>query len=520
MINRAIRNPRHPGRQTPPPVSYALLVFCVAVLLAIAGMIKGLVLPAFTRYLIELALFTILIGIFVLDRRRQGQLNIFDYPVSLTALAFIQLGLAPVFVFLQPDDMGAFVTEDGLVAALLLCIVGMAAFWCGTMMFRGHGTERPALTEVFGDERQTLVGIGIALFAVGCVAKTYLLVNHMYSFVGSMDAVSENLASVQLLKFLSQFAAFGLAVVAIEKYSSRAADFIAFVFWPMFLIQCGWGLISGMKSELISNFVIVAAVATLSRRKLALSWVLTPVLALVILYPAYNSYRYLVRGSGHNVTDFSSAAETGTRALQQNEEIRGGSQGWMASGFQSSIDRLNGLTSVAQIMALGPYKAVLQGNEKMWMLPIYPFVPRFLWKDKPILDKGARFSVLLGGTEDTSIAVTYPGDCYLLGGWLGVLGGMFVWGMLAEGLVQFLYRNFSKKALFAYICLTATAVSSPIENTAFAFWSGFVKQAVAVAFIAFIVYGYTRHRSPFVRRSAWPPTVPTSSQLTCTTAKD
>src|SRR5437588_12444062 len=86
--------------------------------------------------------------------------------------------------------------------------------------------------------------------------------------------------------------------------------------------------------------------------------------------------------------------------------------GWR-EGIDHTLQRMDLLTSVAEVLALGSRASMLKGDERWWMLPFYPFIPRFLWPSKPILDKGARFSLALGNPETTATAITYPGDLYL-----------------------------------------------------------------------------------------------------------
>ena len=69
----------------------------------------------------------------------------------------------------------------------------------------------------------------------------------------------------------------------------------------------------------------------------------------------------------------------------------------MSEGASSSLQRLDLLTSVADVLALGPRASFVKGNVPWWMLPIYPFVPRLLWPSKPILVEGGRFTIALGG---------------------------------------------------------------------------------------------------------------------------
>lgn len=65
------------------------------------------------------------------------------------------------------------------------------------------------------------------------------------------------------------------------------------------------------------------------------------------------------------------------------------------------------------------------------------FIPRFLWPNKPYLNRGAWFSAFLSGTDPetvtTSTAITSAGELYWNFGWPGVLVGMYIIGALLSG---------------------------------------------------------------------------------------
>ena len=109
-----------------------------------------------------------------------------------------------------------------------------------------------------------------------------------------------------------------------------------------------------------------------------------------------------------------------------------------AKGWIRALTRLDLLTSVAQVLSLGTRASMVRGDVQWWMLPFYPFVPRFLWPSKPVLNESGWFTVALRGgsgnpaTIGSATAVTYPGDLYLQFGLLGIPVGMFVLGIIAQ----------------------------------------------------------------------------------------
>lgn len=121
------------------------------------------------------------------------------------------------------------------------------------------------------------------------------------------------------------------------------------------------------------------------------------------------------------------------------------------------------------------------------MIPYYPFIPRFIWRSKPILNIGGRFDRALGGDGHTSIAPTYPGGLYASYGIPGLLAGMLLLGIVAQWLTNMVRGISNKRALFVYVAIFLTAAD--MEISFFNYWAGLIKNLVILGFVAFAVYG-------------------------------
>lgn len=456
-------------------------------------------------YVMLLGLFGVFSGAFIFSRIGEDQLRLFDVPVFLTILVFLEFGLAPLECFGDKNQLAAGLHGDHapLLRALLDVVMGMGAFWIGcSLRFQkgrsGRPSARPARAESGVWESSRLFAVVVVTYLIVFGVNIYLLTNHLYSYLASGSLYWNNLASVQVLMVVSGFGVYALVVTCIEKYLNPLDQKWKMLFVAIFVSQCLWGLISGMKEAFIENFVIVAIVSSLVHRRLRKQWVVAAVFGLVVLYPLSNAYRYLVRGQHEQIASLSEAAAAEAGAFARVSRSSGPADE-IAQGFQSAISRVDLLQSVALIAALGPREKLLLGDWHWWMLPIYPFVPRFMWASKPILNEGARFSVALGyggpeattETVGTSTAVTYPGDLYLRGGLVGVLIGMFALGVAAQWLTSKVAGAVDRRSLFVYASLFLTATDMEID--AFSFWSGLIRTFLILSFAAWAIYG-TRRR--------------------------
>jgi hypothetical protein len=470
-------------------------------------------------YLALLGLFGACSAAFIASRIRRAKLQLFEIPVYITALFFLEFGLAPLRNFMDPTQLDVHLSANGeeLVQALAYVMLGMVAFWMGSELFRRKGGGRispgAAAQSVVPESRKggVLLGFGV-LYAIGFITKVYLLKNHLYGYVGSADAFVASLGSNQVLGTVSQFGTLALIIVTIEKYRDRNDPLWRMLFILALSTEIFWGLISGMKGQVLQNLLVVAIVSSMIMRKLNLRWFVILFFGLVLLYPLITAYRGMSNRGEVEVTSFGAAAEAGQMAFRHAGE--GGSNvgsGWL-EGLNGAVDRLDMLTSVANVLTLGERASMVKGNVQWWMLPIYPFVPRLLWPSKPILNEGQRFTYALRGSPgdialtESSTAITYPGDLYLQFGFLGIPVGMFILGIVSQWFTNRVSGEVEPRELFVYSAVFLFGLS--FETDLFAMWTGLIKLLAILYVTRVLIYGpRTPHRrsAPLIRVRALRP---------------
>jgi hypothetical protein len=99
------------------------------------------------------------------------------------------------------------------------------------------------------------------------------------------------------------------------------------------------------------------------------------------------------------------------------------------------MTRSNGVDALALSMKYDVSNEL--GNPAAYAyIPIYAFIPRVIWPDKPILDQGVRFGrlLLVGGLEGanslTSFGMYHIGDLYVSFGTVGLFVGMCALGFM------------------------------------------------------------------------------------------
>ncbi len=340
---------------------------------------------------------------------------------------------------------------------------------------------------------QTLtLALGACLYLAGFGAKVYRLRAGWFGYLQSLNATNAHLAEAQVWGVISDFGLYGLILFGIETYYHPGDKGRALLFWTVFASECFWGFISGVKSVLLFNLVAVALVSSLAGRKLRIRWIALVILILIAIYPLINKYRSVVRRTASDATtSVGAAAEAMRSAAGQATSEERSAAGWAASGWADSVSRVNMLQSVALLLYYQDRSYLLEGDERLWMIPFYPFVPRLLWGSKPAEDMGVRFTLLLGGNKTTCSSPTIPGDLYVLHhGLAGVLLGMLLVGLWAQWLTNPVKRCPSKRNLFIYACMFFALANW--ENDFFAYATGTIRAFVVVQIIASIIYGSPR----------------------------
>jgi hypothetical protein len=482
-------------------LSHALLLVSVAVAAVVWGvtLIIGARGYDLIKFISLLGIFGIACAFFMVSRSAEGFASVFEIPVFMTVLAFLEFGIAPLASFADPSMLFSKLHGDTstLYPALQIVILGMIAFWLGAELARSRKRARavqgPPPVQAAGRSTLTL-GFGAILYLASFATKVYMLRTGMYGFLGSLDIYYSHLAQAQVLMTLSSFGFYALILFSIEAYFHPRDQFRKWAFRAVFASECVWGLFSGMKSGLLLNFMAVALVASFATKKLRIRWLAVAILGLIVIYPLVNRYREVSsKLSNEWSTRFTTAGQAMHEAAERSAAQERSTGEYLQSGWSASVERVNMLACVALIMSYKDEAYRLQGDEHLWMLPIWAFVPRFIWRDKPVLDVGVKVTQALtsGSRETSSTAITIPGDLYLrYNGFIGILGGMFALGLAAQWLTNPVKLLPSKRNLFIYGCIFFPVANW--EADFFGLVAGLIRALVILYVLAWILYGPAR----------------------------
>lgn len=135
-----------------------------------------------------------------------------------------------------------------------------------------------------------------------------------------------------------------------------------------------------------------------------------------------------------------SDGSTVSRAAAVGEYFRGGRLQELDSGVQTWWTRLCYVPIQAFVML--EYDGGRPGGTFDTLK--YAFIPRVLWRDKPLVTQGDRLTFLVNGSTTSMSAPTVIGECYWAGGWwLVAVGGVSI------GVLQRLARELIARSIEA-----------------------------------------------------------------------
>ena len=257
---------------------------------------------------------------------------------------------------------------------------------------------------------------------------------------------------------------------SISNYTDKLYDFIILIITYYFLYDNGkfnnkkfyyilvaalslLGIMSGSKSHLLMPMFILYIVEGLRENQWNNKYLKYIPILLVSAFILIIPIRYMIKNDVN---------------LTQNESISlvsqsadGESLGTMV--VNNFIDRINYVPVLS--VALEHKGNVPKNVSELWkytfLSPIYAFVPRFIYSDKPSNTFSNWYAYnLMGSTEDNHMSATYQGILYMNGGILSVILGF----MLVGALFYFIYSfYFQDQYIYMYISQILSFLVLPAE---------------------------------------------------------
>jgi hypothetical protein len=413
-----------------------------------------------------------------------GKMAWTSLPVLLTFEALAGFVVVPVWQFATGADS----LDGSYDLAMFLVLVAFAAFWLGSILLMKESGVRFAPTVSYTSSRVLMASS--VMLVLGVVGNVVLWRIGLFGYTGDATARASYSGVLAWITFMCDLLKYAVVVSAIEVFGKRSPGrAIKVVFWLSLLFAVGFGVLSGMKSGPLYPLADVALIYAIIRRRIPRTAFLLPLLLVVFIYPFTSAFRdNLNSGYSAQFNTLGGMEATLTKSFDDAFLSFGAtSRGAANQNLQDATSRVSYLTYVRDVSSL-PVPSMLHGDEKLWMAPLYPLVPRFLWKSKPVLNEGHRLSILLGHGSTNSSAPTPIGDLYSLYGAWGVAFGMFIWGVFVQLCMNWVgSKPASERMLFVYVFMLGPLLN--LENDFTGMIAAAVQMAILVLVASYVIYG-------------------------------
>jgi hypothetical protein len=402
-------------------------------------------------------------------------------PAFMTIVATMEFVAIPFWRFATSADQ----IDSSYTNAMFYVFLGFCMFWlsCCLLIKPCKLTFSPTLPS--GSPRIFLAAI--AMLAVGTISNVVLWKLGITAYAAATLRYDTSISAAESLEMASRMLAMAMLISGIEVFGKRSKSLVMrLIFGTAFILDIGFGLISGMKMEVLMPLFFLAIVLGITQGRFPrVLWAIP--LVFILIYPFVDAYRAnLNAGYSAQINTKSGLIAALTKSVEDVSSEYGGSGQALHTGIKNFGSRLSVLTLVRNVLEL-PSPSLLSGDETVWMAPVYPFIPRVLWRDKPILNKGQRMSWAMGIGGISSTNVPGIADMYIIGGTKGVLLGMFLWGACLQIYMNVMGGVLSERDVFFYVLMLIPLTN--IEHDTVGLISGAVQNAIVFLLLSRFVYG-------------------------------
>lgn len=402
-------------------------------------------------------------------------------PAFMTIVATMEFVVIPFWRFATGADR----IDSSYTNAMSYVLLGFCMFWLSSWLLMKPCRLTFSPTLPCGSSRILLASI--AMLALGTISNVVMWKLGITAYAAATLRYDTSISAAESLEMASRMLAMAMLISGIEVLGKRSKSIaMRLIFGTSFILDIGFGLISGMKMEVLMPLFFLAILLGITQGRFPrLLWAIPVVFMLI--YPFVDAYRAnLNAGYSAQVNTESGLIATLNKSVEDVFSKYDGSGQALQNGFQNFGSRLSVLTLVRNVLQL-PNPSLLNGDETVWMAPVYPFVPRVLWPDKPILNKGQRMSWAMGIGGISSTNVPGIADMYIIGGTKGVLIGMFLWGACLQIYMNIIGGGLSERDVFFYVLMLMPLTN--VEHDTVGLISGAVQNAVVFLLLSRLVYG-------------------------------
>lgn len=263
-----------------------------------------------------------------------------------------------------------------------------------------------------------------------------------------------------------------ILVITSFNYYKKKTQKILFIM--SFIVELLFGLLSGMKSEIMLPFFIIAFTYYLANGRIRKSTIAFAVFAIIIAYIIVEPFRILRMTDKRFTSDPYYIFSTIVDSYEMNKRAKLVEQQSIDAILFQFFSRLEYTLTTARAIQykdqVGLDARAQDFRERLLTIPLQAYIPRAIWSNKPLEDSGVWYSVnVWGSVETSSVAYSPIGFAYFAGGIIPLIIIFIIIGVLQKTLFNFLKLGSGGIVIYFGLLLSVVLIDSKV-NTIFVSW--------------------------------------------------
>lgn len=314
------------------------------------------------------------------------------------------------------------------------------------------------------------------IFSLAVIARIYAIYLGIFGYSQSPENLKESIGIAYILISVGDLATLSLVVLSFSYFNNPNNHRYKYLFFIILIVEIGFGILSGMKGTVIMPLILSFIIYYLVTNKFHKGFIIGGIIFITIAYVIIEPFRILKSIDPNFKSTPANIINTMVDAYFLNKRIK------LVTGSEDIFERI-----VSRNAFLLPAAKALQYSdkiglknsdpdffEKIYTIPIQAFIPRFIWSDKPIEDQAKWYSVNVWGSVETSaVAMTPMGFLYFAGGYVFIILGFFLIGIMQKTLWQF-YRGGGGQLLIFLALLSTVVLIDSAFNGIIVYWLRFL----------------------------------------------
>jgi hypothetical protein len=340
-----------------------------------------------------------------------------------------------------PPEVRATIGPTSVVTALRLCIVGIivwSAGWLAAAEWRPRAARGLIRLAGFHERRELTLTRIMAVYALGLLARAYQILTGSFGYIiQDLHRATSQASGLSSIIIRFELCTVVAIVLLILYQAENGATSASRWFLRCALgIEIGSAMLSGNKLGLFIRLITIIFSWRIVRGKLPRRLVVLSVILTIPFLTFIQAYRVQVRGtSGTSVSTSGAIGVLISTAGSVVDKFSIGDLGGELERF--TFERFRGIDGVAVVIERTPAGIPYGSKLDTVSSALTSGVPRFLWPGKPLNIAGLQFSRVYFRQDYEIFSAQSPtiiGDLFMTGGWLPVVAGMFLHGLVCRGL--------------------------------------------------------------------------------------